>query len=76
MVFVCTATGEVIRAEVQPTPAVNPKTKRATLMPGLYCRKCEKWYPAPPAEVLQRVVNGAACPKTGWPLYAEGPLAE
>jgi hypothetical protein len=73
MVFVCTKTGAAVVADKQQAPAVNPETGQRTLMPGLYCPKCKKWYPSPPLDVLQRNPNSARCPKTGEPLTADGP---
>lgn len=69
-----TQTGEfVVLANVAQFPAVNPATGKATLMPGLYCPKCQSWHAAPPLEQLHRQRGVAYCPKTGAVLASEGP---
>jgi hypothetical protein len=74
-VYVDTRTGQVVRAEHSAAlPAVNPGTGKRTLMPGLYCAECRKWYPAPPLEVRQRTPNAGQCPRHGTALTADGPL--
>ena len=55
------------------TPAINPQTGERTLVPGLYCKTCAKWYPSPPPEVLQRSTAAYRCPKDGQPMSLEGP---
>jgi uncharacterized protein YbaR (Trm112 family) len=72
--FVDTKTGEVIIApEATQLPALNPNTGTATLLPGLFCPKCRKWYPTPPIEVLNRNPGAASCPEDKTPLNALGP---
>lgn len=61
----------------QPTeelPAVHPVTGQRTLMPGLYCAKCQAWYPAPPLEVRQREPQSLRCPMSGDLMTPDGPL--
>lgn len=74
MVFVDTQT---MAAMVQPVsdtfPSVNPLTGQPTLMPGLYCSSCRKWYPVPPPDQINRRPDGALCPKTRTLLIADGP---
>ncbi len=55
-------------------PAVNPKTGKRTLMPALYCAKCQRWHAAPPLEIRQRNPAAGKCPKCQQPLIADGPL--
>lgn len=77
IVYVDTRTKAVVLAErTADLPAVNPATGRRTLMPGLYCAKCRKWYPAPPLDVQQRNPASRKCPKHRTPLTADGPLPE
>src|SRR5690606_15223202 len=57
-------------------PAVHPRTGRKTLMPALYCPRCQKWHPVPPVEQLQRSPRARQCPKTGVALVANGPVPE
>lgn len=76
-VYVDLKSGEAVLAEPsQQLPAVNPATGRATLMPALYCPTCEKWYPAPPADQLNRQPGAGLCPKTKTPLIHDGPRPE
>ncbi len=74
--YVCTETGDVSRGEWQPTPALNSRTGRKTLMQGLYCSQCRKWYPAPPPEMVNQQPRGPACPKDGSALTVEEPVDE
>ena len=55
-------------------PVTNPANPRSQLKPALYCRSCEKWYPAPPLEVINRTSGAGKCPKTGELLSGDGPL--
>lgn len=68
--FVCTETQAVIQAEAQPTPAVNPETGRRTLVRGMYCAQCGKWFPIP-ADV--RDPRAIRCTRDGTPMSLEGP---
>lgn len=74
MMFVDVKTGEAralpATAEV---PVVNPDTGQRTMMPAMYCETCEKWYPVPPAEQLNRAQGAGMCPKHKTPLKAVGP---
>lgn len=72
--YVCTETGKLSQGEWMPTPALNPATGRKSLVQGLYCAKCRKWYRAPPPEMVERSPRGPTCPVTGEPLSVEGPL--
>ncbi len=47
IVYVCTETGQVLSAPPQPVPAINPATGRRTLVRGVYCAGCNRWYAAP-----------------------------
>lgn len=77
MVYVDTKTGQAIVQEVvSPVPAVNAATGERTLMPGLYCPACQKWYPVPPPEQINSSPNAGQCPKDKSPLTAEGPWPE
>jgi len=74
MVYVDTTTDEAVVADVSSEyPVLNPQTGKKTLKPGLYCWECKKWYPVPPLDQINRIPNGAICPKTGRPLSSEGP---
>lgn len=74
MVYIDTATDAPIAANIsRETPAIHPDTGKRTLVPALYCATCQKWYPAPPLEVLQRNPAAAQCPKMHGKLSTEGP---
>lgn len=73
-VYVCSETGEIVVAAAEPTPAVNPKTGRRTLLRGLYCDQCRKWYSVPPARREGANPLHQRCPKHRTPLSQNGPL--
>lgn len=73
IMYVCRETGALILGPRQPTPAVNPKTGRATLAQALYCPQCGGWRAAPPAELRDRFPAGPVCPKHRAPLAESGP---
>lgn len=68
--FVCAETRAVVRAEAQPTPAVHPETGRRTLVRGMYCAKCDAWFPVPPEA---RHPEAIRCRKHGEPMSLTGP---
>lgn len=74
VVYVCTETGRVVTAPAGPVPGINPDTGRATLMPGLYCDKCKKWYASAPFDVAQRNPASRNCPKHRTPMLPNGPI--
>ena len=77
VVLVDNQTFEVFLIETKPTGAVsNPTTGRNTLMMGAYCPDCDRWYPLPPMEVLQRSASARNCPVHKTPLQADGPVPE
>ena len=77
MVFVDTKTmAPVVRSVADSLPAANPATGKRTLMPGLYCSTCQKWYPVPPPDEINRRPNAALCPETQEPLISDGPWPE
>ncbi len=74
MVYVDLKTKQpVIAAAVDEAPAIHPATGGRTLMPALYCPTCQRWYPSPPLDQLQRKSGAAICPKDKTPLTTEGP---
>jgi hypothetical protein len=60
--YFCRETKALSRGPRAPTPAVNPKTGRATLVQALYCPRCRKWGPGPPAELREQLMAGPVCP--------------
>lgn len=57
-------------------PAANPETGKRTLMPGLYCPQCQRWYPVPLPDQINRQPDATLCPKTRTQLIPDGPLPE
>lgn len=77
MVYVDTKTFvAVVAPKSGSVPIINPATGQRTLMPGLYCPDCEKWYPVPSPEQINRQKGAALCPKTKTPMIADGPWPE
>jgi hypothetical protein len=74
VVHVCRETGQLIIAPPQPTPAINPRTGRATLYRALYCRACGRWHAVPPSEAGGGNPLSNLCPRHRQPMSAEGPL--
>ncbi|MBI1313703.1 hypothetical protein GC176_20615 [bacterium] len=73
-VFVDTVTQTAMVLPVSDTvPAINPHTGKRTLMPALFCPDCQKWYPVPAPEQINRQPDAARCPRTETPLIADGP---
>lgn len=52
--YICRETQEVFRLRATETPAINPRTGRATLVPAVYDREAECWMPGPPLDARQR----------------------
>ncbi len=66
--YLCRETGELLRLPRQPTPAVNPRTGKATLVQALWCPACRQWFPEPPPEARERMPAGPLCPQDRTPL--------
>lgn len=49
IVYVCTETNETFSDQLQSVPAVNPKTGHRTLVRGVYCAECNRWYASQPS---------------------------
>ena len=73
-VYICSESKEVFLLPEQQTPAIHPQTGKATLMPGLYCEKCQKWQAAPPREIWHQMKQGIHCKTCKHPLTTEGTL--
>jgi hypothetical protein len=71
--YLCLETGELSRGPRQPTPVMNPKLGRATLVQALYCSRCRGWHRMPPPEARHLMPGGPVCPKTRAPLVETGP---
>ena len=74
IVFLNLETGATEKGEWQPTPAIDPRTGKRSLVQGLYCAKCSRWYPAPPPEMAEHSPRGPVCPKDGTGMSVDGPL--
>lgn len=77
VVYVCTESKEEFYLPAATPPPVNPKTGQATLVAGMYCDQCKKWYAVPPAEIIGGNQAALKCPvhKTT-KLVQEGPPPE
>ncbi len=74
MLYVDTQTGTaVIAPAASELPALHPTTGTRTLMPGLYCPTCRKWYATPPIEQINRIPGAGNCPQHKTPLTLHGP---
>lgn len=69
------ATQQPITLPVQAAslPAEHPQTGKKTLVSALYCPQCDRWYPSPPMEVVQRTGAASRCPKGGHSMSPHGP---
>lgn len=77
MVYVDTRSLETFQLPASSqVPASNPSTGKRTLMPGLFCSQCDKWYPAPPLDVLQRSPKARQCPKCHSEMSSRKPEAK
>ena len=77
MVYVDTVTKSATVMEIaEDFPAVQPRTGKRTLMPGMYCPKCNTWHPVPPPDQINRTPRATVCLKTGAPLTVDGPWPE
>ena len=74
VVYLCRETQEIMTASPQPTPAVNPKTGRATLVRGLYCERCKRWRAVPPPDVHPGNPLSWPCPVHRQAMSPEGPV--
>ena len=73
VVYLCKETKKVVRAPLQPTPAVNPETGRKTLFRALYCSRCKKWHAIPPSEERSGNPLRYRCPKHKSTMSPNGP---
>jgi hypothetical protein len=54
-------------------PVTHPVTQQPTLMPALYCTRCQTWRPVPPADQINRRPGAANCGTCQVPLSIDGP---
>ena len=76
IVYVDRNSGETFLLRARSSPEYHPETGDPTLIPGMYCEKCQAWKPVGPLETLQtsRIVH--QCPIHKIPLLREGPLPD
>lgn len=76
MVYVDMKTGETFLLRARSSPEYHPETGEPTLVPGLYCEKCNAWKPVGSMEMLQTNRSAHRCPIHKIPLVREGPLPD
>lgn len=76
VVYLCRETKQLVVGPPQPTPAVNPRTGRPTLVRSLYCAKCRRWRAVPPPDVHPGNPMTWPCPVHRQTMSPEGPLPE
>ena len=74
IVYVSSETGRVVAGPAQPIPAVDPETGKPTLLPGVYCPECRRWYAAPPPDHSPGNPKALTCRIHNVPMTTEGPL--
>lgn len=74
--YVCSETGKVVVAPAQQTPAVNPETGRRTLLRGVYCTQCDKWYTTPVADRAGGNPREVRCRVHDIPMAYDGPTTQ
>ena len=76
IVYVDKESGDVFLLPARSSPEVHPETGEPTLIPGMYCEKCNAWKPVGPMEMLQTSRVPLVCPLHKTPMSIEGPLPE
>lgn len=76
IVFVDTVTGDEFLMPARSSTEVHPQTGERTLIPGMYCEKCQRWKPAAPLDVMQTSHAVYRCPIHRIPLVREGILPD
>jgi hypothetical protein len=76
IVYVDSESGEAFLLRARTSPEYHPETGEPTLIPGMYCEKCQKWKPVGPIEMLQTNNGQRRCPIHKTPLLRDGPLPE
>lgn len=75
-VYVDKDSGDVFLLRARSSPELNPETGEPTLVPGMYCEKCNAWKPVGPIEMLQTSRVPRVCPVHKTTLSLDGPLPE
>lgn len=57
-------------------PAIHPQTGAPTLLPAMYCAKCDAWRPVPPPEEVNHMQVELKCSKCRGALATSGPFPE
>ena len=74
--YVCTESGKVVVAPAQPQPAVNPETGKKTLLRGVYCPQCSKWYATPSPDHARGNPRELQCRVHNIPMTYDGPIPQ
>lgn len=74
--YVCTETGKVIVAPAQSQPALNPETGKHTLLRGVFCPQCNKWYATPSPDHLRGNPRELKCQVHNVPMTYDGPVPQ
>lgn len=72
IVYVDSVTGDEFLMPARSPTEVHPQTGQRTLIPGMYCEKCQRWKPAGPMDVLQTSRHVYRCPIHKIPLVRDG----
>lgn len=73
IVYVDTKSGEAFLLRARNSPEAHPGTGEPTLVPGMYCEKCQAWKPVGSMEQLQTGRATRNCPVHKTPLIPDGP---
>lgn len=76
MVFVDPKSGEVFLLPAREAIEFHPETGDQSLVPALYCSKCQAWKPVGSMETLQNNPSARMCPVHRIPLIHDGPLPD
>ena len=76
VVYVDVKTGEAFLLRARNSPESHPGTGEPTLVPGMYCEKCNAWKPVGSMEQLQTNSAKRKCPVHKTLLIREGPRPE
>lgn len=74
--YVDIKSGEAFLLVARTSVAEHPGTGEMTLVPGMYCEKCQSWKAAGPMDALQTHGAVRRCSIHKTPLVREGPLPD
>jgi len=76
MVFVDPKSGEAFLLPAREAIEFHPETGEQSLVPALYCSKCQAWKAVGSMENLQINPSARMCPVHRIPLIQDGPLPD